>query len=393
MRKFAVLSVSTFWVVLMSISSAQDAAAQTLVPCSERPTALSEPWIPSGMACLERVLEDSSAGELGYSALAAVPSVDSRDGALLYATRPWAGQVIALSDGDGDGLPETSTVLLEGLTLPNGLTYHEGALYISGGAHLYRWRAGVLTTLVDDLPTGEFWTGGVAILGDRLYVGIGARCDRCERSDEAEYGTVLSFTLGGEDRRVVARGLRFPAALTAFEGALYVGDSAADAAFAMPQQDEINRFVPTLNGDIPDFGFPACPGGVVRGGNPCTGEVSPFALLPTESIPTAMALYHSEALPALTGRLLVVLNGSRQQVELRGYRLVALDLVETVWAGTMNGVMPAQTLNDADSEFTPDEMSYRGSGFYPHRPLSVAVTDQGWVYLSIGGGRILALRP
>ena len=38
-------------------------------------------------------------------------------------------------------------------------------------------------------------------------------------------------------------------------------------------------------------------------------------------------------------------------------------------------------------------MSYRGSGFFPQRPLDVAVTEQGWVYISIGGGRILVLRP
>jgi len=38
-------------------------------------------------------------------------------------------------------------------------------------------------------------------------------------------------------------------------------------------------------------------------------------------------------------------------------------------------------------------MNYRGSGFFPQRPLDVAVSERGWVYISISGGRIIAMRP
>src|SRR5690606_5061741 len=136
-------------------------------------------------------------GEFAFTALAAAP-----DGTL-YAARPFQGQVIALTDTDGDFLPETPHVAAEGLILPNALAYADGALYITGGPNLYVLRDGELTTLVDDLPTGEFWTGGIAVLDDRVYVGIGAPCDFCE-SVNPEQGAVLSFALDGSDRQLVA---------------------------------------------------------------------------------------------------------------------------------------------------------------------------------------------
>ena len=55
--------------------------------------------------------------------------------------------------------------------------------------------------------------------------------------------------------------------------------------------------------------------------------------------------------------------------------------------------MPARPDESPTSDFTLEQMNYRGSGFFPQRPLDVAVTEQGWVYISVGGGRILALRP
>lgn len=375
------MRIFAWFFILLFVFGHTVQAQDDLPPCSERPTSLSEPWIQSGLACLERVIAIPNAPELSFTALAAAP-----DGTL-YAARPLTGEVIALIDEDGDGLPETPHTAASGLTLPNALAYSNGTLYISGGAYLYRLQDGTLTTLVDDLPTGEFWTGGVAALDDRLYVGIGAACDACEPSNP-EQGTVLSFALDGSDRRIEAHGLRNPSALAVADGALYVTDGARDALFATPDLDEIDRL--TTPGE--DFGFPYCIG---VGSTPdlpgldCQTAARPTASLPTGGVPTGLAYYESDAIPSLAGKLLVVLNGSRQQLELRGYRLVAVDPL----SGALTDVMPAKPDDSPGSNFTVDQMNYRGSGFYPHRLIGIAVTQQGWIYLSIGGGRILALRP
>jgi hypothetical protein len=41
---------------------------------------------------------------------------------------------------------------------------------------------------------------------------------------------------------------------------------------------------------------------------------------------------------------------------------------------------------------TADNIELGGFGFSPHRPIDVTVDARGWIYISTGGGRILALR-
>jgi glucose/arabinose dehydrogenase len=327
--------------------------------CSERTTSLSQPWIRVGLACLEQVIDDAALGDLAFTALAAAP-----DGSL-YAARPFSGEVIRLTDGDGDGLPETPTVAARGLTLPNALAWHRGALYVTGGPHLYRLDPdGTLTTLAADLPIGASWTGGVAVLDGRLYVGVGAACESCaalDGGDPLARGGVVSYALDGSDRRIEAVGLRSPYGLTTFDGALYLTDAAPE------------------NSVDPDHVLRIRPGG--------TSDV--IADFPSGSTPTAIAVYNGTAIPALDGMLLVVLNGSRGRVDLRGYQVVAVNPAD----GSVTDVMPARPDDSATSEFSIMTMNYRGSGFFPRRPIGITVTEAGWVIISISGGRILALRP
>jgi hypothetical protein len=36
---------------------------------------------------------------------------------------------------------------------------------------------------------------------------------------------------------------------------------------------------------------------------------------------------------------------------------------------------------------------YEHLGFFPHRPYGVAISPEGWIYISTGGGKIYVLRP
>ncbi len=365
---------------LLGVVQPAGAVDAPIPPCAERATSLSEPWIKSGLACLEQVIKEPTAGTLAFTALAAAP-----DGTL-YATRPLLGEVYAITDSDGDLLPDTPHLIASGLTLPNGLAFHEGALYIAGGAHIYRWRDGGLMTLVDDLPSGGgFWTGGIAVDDRRLYVTTGAPCDFCIPDDPAR-GAVLSYALDGSDRQIVATGLRQPVGLTFASGDLWVTDSARTGLFDTPDLDEVDQVRAGAN-----FGFPYCVGANQPDlpGFDCSAATPPAVALPTASTPTGIVAYRGNAIPALQGKLIVALYGSYNQLDLRGYAVVAVDPL----AGTVAPLIPAQPDDSPLSDFTVQAMNYRGSGFYPQRPLGVAVTDQGWVYVSITDGRILALRP
>lgn len=363
--------------------------AQELPPCRERAHSINQPWVDGNLYCLEEAIHISDAGELSFTALAASP-----DGTL-YATRPLSGEVLALTDTDHDGLPDTPRVVASGLTLPNGLTYHQDALYISGGSHVYRLVGDTLDILVDDLPSGEgFWTGGLTIGPDqRLYVATGAPCDFCEPTD-AGRGAILSFALDGSDRQIVASGLRQPSDVAFVHETFWTVDTARDSLFDSPDLDELNHITPGAH-----FGFPYCIGydnraDLINADFDCANAVAPALTFSTHSTPLGLAAYRSETFPWLTDKLLVVLGGSYNRGVIRGFSLVAVSLNEADSPVSIEHVIP--NIEGAAiyyPYFTEQEIHYNGPGFWPHRPLDVAVSAEGWVYISVAGGRILALRP
>ena len=366
--------------------------------CLNRPTQAEFPRAALGM-CVEIIAIEPQAGELAFTALAV-----SDDGTL-YAARPLAGQVWALAPGEG-GLPANPTLLIEGLTLPNALAFVDGALYVAAGDSLWRWRNGGLTRLVDDLPSGPgFWTGGLASDGRRLFVGVGAPCDSCA-FDQQQRGVVFSFDMQGRDRQLVARGLRQPQALVIHEGALWIGDSARWGLREQTGLDELNRLPLSSLGQVADLGFPHClaDGRADDGAQAdCESALLPAYRLATHSQPLALASYRGSAFPTMQGDLLLLLGGDLARPNPNGYQLVRLEerpdttLFHSLipFDGAITAWPPPVTYDPKMGYIDPwlSYLSAQGVGFYPHRPLGLAVSPQGWIYVSSSGGRLLALRP
>lgn len=338
---------------------AASSSAQTLPPCAERPGYLDKPWVDGGIFCLELVIEDSSAGELAFTALAVAP-----DGTL-YAARPLMGQLLAIEDTDADALPDTARVIAENLTLPNGLAYYRDALYISGGAHIYRWQNSAIETLVDDIPNGGgFWTGDVTIGPDeRLYVTTSVACAYpfCT-SDDPLRGAVLSYRLDGSDRQVVVTNLHNPVGIAFHEDVLWVTDSGQEA-------DTLNRIV-------------------------TDAAMAETALtFPFGSRPSMLMPYTSDLFPTLRNALLVVLRGRSNQVRLEGFAVAAVSFEGSNRPLNYTVLIPQESDTPSRIGFTLMEINYRMSGFWPHHPIDATVSSEGWVYISVGGGRIVVIRP
>ncbi len=363
-RRQTVLLLFSLFTLALRVE-AQSVAPGTLPPCAARPTRLDLPPVDPALYCLERVVTASDAGELAFTGLATTP-----DGTL-YAARPLHGEVLALVDTDTDGLPDTASTILSGLDRPNALAFDAGWLYIAGGASVYRWQAATATleTLIDDLPAESgFWHGGIAIAADdTLYLGTGAACTHCATTGEPGAtlsGAILRFSDGS--RQVIAMGIRQPAGLALWRDALWFTDTAAPTT-EPTNLDKLNRL-----SIEPKFLVSAD-----------YTTILPALTFPTGSTPLALAAYDSATLPDVTGSLLVILSGSSSLSRLQGYEL---GIVRVNAAGE-----PAYTRLIPQIEHYNEQ--YQGRGFYPHHLYGVTSSPEGWIYFSMGGGSIYALRP
>lgn len=354
------------------------AQSPELPRCIDRPGTVTLPRINYNYYCLETITQTEVGRPLAYTALAFAP-----DGTL-YATRPLQGQLIALTDANGDGLPESEQVLLDGLTTPNALYMAEDGLYIAGGPHIYRYADGELITLVDDLPNGTgYWTGGIAVHADRIYVGIAVNCDNCQ--PDADRGVILSYARDGSDRQIVATGLHQPVALTVFQGEIWFTDIMPPDDPHYPQ-DEINRLIIGA-----DYGYPACSG-------ECEAPVIPIQ---AGYAPLSLLAYTGEAFPNLEGQLLALFAGAERTAALRGPDLVGFKvqpesiMAEALFPYDLSVIKDGPFAIDKTSGYTNSAtnlLNQRGAGFWPFRLYGMAISPEGWIVFSVSDGRLMALR-
>lgn len=372
--------------------------SQELPRCSARPFVAELPRIEQRLWCIERAIFEHEAGELAFTSIEFAP-----DGAL-YATRPLTGELYVMRDSDGDGLPDSPTLAANGMRFPNGLIYAENALYIMGDGHVYRYADETLETVVDDLPGGRgFMASGITYYDGWLYIGVPMPCDFCAPDDDL-HGTVVRMALDGTQRQVIARGLRYPAGLTFWDGTLWVTDTGRDDARQIAGTDELNR-IDLDNDTLPHFGFPYCEGrenvSNFPGDFDCSTVTRPAVILYTHSTPLALQPYSGNAFRFLTGDLLLVLGGSVNNETVRGYQVVYLEqeddnfVIETILPSdhTIGGedrvtVTPGRIYTPIFAQL----LNRLGAGVWPHRMFDVAISPEGWIYMSVGGGQIFVLR-
>jgi glucose/arabinose dehydrogenase len=166
----------------------------------------------------------------------------------IFVAESGAGRIRLLRAPDGAGAAAESRVFVSGLTQPYGLAFYPPGpnpqwLYIGDTDAVRRvpyrpgdtGARGALETVVPSLPEGGHWTRDIAFspVDGRLYLAVGSESNDAEDlsrktpdaiagfeaghglgaawDDETGRADVLSFTAQGEDRRVLATGLR-PAA-------------------------------------------------------------------------------------------------------------------------------------------------------------------------------------
>lgn len=357
------------------------------------------PYHDTHTTCVEIVLDEVTPPEAAPALMGLAFGPDGT----LYMARTAQGEIWAMRDTDGDQFLDALERVADGLALPTGIAWYNGALYVAsvgGVIRLDASGAGGFETpavLVDDLPgdTG-FWPGGVGIGPDgRLYVSVGAACFSCEDDPGARTGMVLSYALDGSDRRVEATGLGAPAdfAWHPDTGELWIVDSArilpgasvVDLPAALIPPDELNRLVAGA-----DYGYPACIG-TSTPDSPCAQTEPPAVTFPYQSRPAGLAFYPSDAFPFWQGDLIVALGGSWTLPEPEGYAVAVIGFDGGEPDGSRDRIAPVDIHRLGKASLAA--LSLSRQGFFPYHPVDVAISVEGWIYVSMQEGRIFRFRP
>src|SRR5581483_744287 len=316
------------------------------------------------------------------------------DGSLYFA-RPATGEIIRLAP-DGKGFFAAPQVFASKLPEPpNGLAYDavSDSWFVSADTTITRLRdanhdgvADEQQIIVSGLPGGAGgWLGNVRIGPDRrLYVAKASSCNACLESDPRR-AALLSFALDGSDMQIVARGLRdsYDFDWNPADGTLYVVDNERST---MPA--ELNA----VRKAGEDFGWPVCdplgqpvPSLADPNVDQCTKTVLPVVRFDPGSHPTGVSFYRGSAFPAYQGGLLVALSGSWNTPTLAGYEMLFIPF-DRGKPGTPVRILPDTPRNTADA-------SLIRTSFYPYHLTAMAISPEGWIYVSIAEGRIYRFRP
>lgn len=140
------------------------------------------------------------------------------------AGTPSANRITLLRDGDGDGIAETRSVLVEHLYSPFGMALVNGELYVANADAIVKFpyrtgdtRIAAAPTPVTDLPGGErnrHWTKNIIAdrVGTKLYATVGSNSNVAEHGMGEEEGraAIWEVDLKTGAKRLFATGLRNP---------------------------------------------------------------------------------------------------------------------------------------------------------------------------------------
>lgn len=141
-----------------------------------------------------------------------VRSLAFGDDGVVFAGTGREGKVYALQDKDRDGAAETLYVLADGLTMPNGVAYKDGALYVAEISRILRYD-NVLQNLAsppkpsvvyDKLPTDRHHGWKYLRIGPdgKLYTAVGAPCNICN-PERPVYASLVRVDTDGNNFEIL----------------------------------------------------------------------------------------------------------------------------------------------------------------------------------------------
>jgi glucose/arabinose dehydrogenase len=244
------------------------------------------------------------------------------------------GNVYAVVDRDGDHRADEVHVLASGLTMPSGVAYRDGALYVAAVSRILRWRdvARDLAhppspeVVTDAFPSDSHHGWKFIAFGPdgRLYVPVGAPCNVCPPPGPL-HATITRLDVGGGQPEVIARGVRNSVGFD-FQpgtGQLWFTENGRDRLGEDVPPDELNR----LSRMGEHFGFPFCHGeGIpdpeLNEGKDCAQFTPPARALGPHVAAIGMRFYTGTMFPEpYRGGVFIAEHGSWNRKTPIGYRV------------------------------------------------------------------------
>ena len=257
-------------------------------------------------------------------------------GTLFVGTRN-NGAVYAVSGTPGSGKAPTVKTLANGLNVPNGVAFRDGALYVAEVGRILRYDAiessldavPAPKVVSEDLPKDRHHGWKYIAFGPdgKLYVPIGAPCNVC---DQPKYAAITRMNADGSGHEVYARGIRNSVGFTWHPTTkeLWFTDNGRDFLGEDVPPCELNH-APRAG---LDFGFPYCHGRDISDPEfgklgDCSKITPPVQLLGAHVAPLAVKFYTGTAFPAAyRNQLFIAEHGSWNRKERSGYRIVTVKL-------------------------------------------------------------------
>lgn len=309
------------------------------------------------------------------SVFAKVPNARSMvwgSGGTLFVGNRDQDKVYAVVDRDKNGIADSVYVIDEGLTMPCGVAFRDGSLYVAEISRILRYDdiENQLATppepvvVYDKFPTDTHHGWKYIAFGPdgKLYVPVGAPCNVCEKKDSV-YASITRMNPDGSGLEIYAKGIRNSVGFDWHPqtGELWFTDNGRDNMGDEIPNCELN-YAPKAG---MHFGFPYCHQGTIPDpdfgkNHNCSDYTAPAALMGPHVAPLGMRFYTGDMFPAeFKNKIFIAQHGSWNRSIPIGYRVMTATVENnkvTSYEPFAEGWLQDSTVlgRPADIEMAPD---------------------------------------
>ncbi len=263
------------------------------------------------------------------------------DKGTLFVGNRSGDKVYALTDGNHDGVADKKYIIAEGMNMPNGVAFHNGALYVAEldkvwrlddiENHLQNPPQKVLVS--DNFPNKEHHGWKYIAFGPdgKLYVPVGAPCNICDDNEQdPRFASITRMNADGSGFEVFAHGIRNTVGFDWHPETheLWFTDNGRDQLGDNVPPDELNA-APQAG---MNFGYPYCHAGDIPDPqygdkHDCSEFTPPVVKLAPHTAALGMKFYTGNMFPAsYKNQIFIAEHGSWNRSEPIGYRISVVKL-------------------------------------------------------------------